>query len=92
MFCRMTDKVIEILGLIMKAILFDLDGVVYQGGKPIPGAVDTIRWCQLEKIPFLYVTNTTSKPRRHLVEKLQGLRLLDVLDADIYQVRCNRIA
>jgi phospholysine phosphohistidine inorganic pyrophosphate phosphatase len=51
-------------------ILFDMDGVLYQGDTPIPGAAEVVQWSQRENIPFLFLTNTTSRPRTALVEKL----------------------
>jgi phospholysine phosphohistidine inorganic pyrophosphate phosphatase len=51
-------------------ILFDLDGVIYNSGQPVPGAASAIRWVQSEGIPHLFVTNTTSRARSVLVEKL----------------------
>ena len=54
------------------AVLFDLDGVFYQAGNAIPGAADVARWAVSNDIPHLYLTNTSSKPRRALVEKLAG--------------------
>lgn len=54
----------------MKAILFDLDGVLYAGDSAIPGAADVINWCLDEAIPHLFLTNTTSRARTGLVEKL----------------------
>ncbi|WP_455208889.1 TIGR01458 family HAD-type hydrolase [Kaarinaea lacus] len=54
----------------MKAILFDLDGVVYVGDQSIAGAVGTVKWCIDNAIPHLFITNTTSKPRTALVAKL----------------------
>jgi HAD superfamily hydrolase (TIGR01458 family) len=59
----------------MQAILFDLDGVLYQGNRVIDGAVETLQWCERNDIPHLFVTNTSSKPRRALVERLSGLGL-----------------
>ena len=50
-------------------MLIDLDGVVYQGGRVIAGAADTIAWINSSKIPHLYVTNTTSQSRKSLLEK-----------------------
>lgn len=55
------------------AILFDLDGVLYQKNAAIPGAAETIAWVQSQHIPHLFLTNTTSRPRRALVEKLHGM-------------------
>ena len=54
----------------MTAVLFDLDGVLYQKGEAIRGAAETVTWFQERKIPHLFLTNTTSKPRTALVEKL----------------------
>ena len=59
----------------MRAIPFDLDGVLYQGSRVIDGAVETLRWCERNAVPHLFVTNTSSKPRRALVERLSGLGL-----------------
>lgn len=57
----------------MRGILFDLDGVIYNGETPIPGAAETIAWARSEGLPFLFVTNTTSRPRSVIVEKLQAM-------------------
>ena len=55
------------------AILFDLDGVFYQGDKPIAGAAEVVCWASEKNIPHLFLTNTSSKPRSALVEKLADL-------------------
>ncbi|HHB12131.1 MAG TPA: TIGR01458 family HAD-type hydrolase [Chromatiales bacterium] len=54
----------------MKALLLDLDGVLYVGETAIPGAAEAVAWLQRERIPHLFLTNTTSRPRSALVEKL----------------------
>jgi HAD superfamily hydrolase (TIGR01458 family) len=54
----------------MSAILFDLDGVLYEGDKPIDGAADTVNWFYQNGIPHLFLTNTTSISRLELVTKL----------------------
>lgn len=59
----------------MQALLFDLDGVVYQDGKAIPGAIDTLQWVRNANIPHLFVTNTTSRPRSGIQERLQSYGL-----------------
>jgi len=59
----------------MKAILFDLDGVFYQGDAAIPGASEAATWVQQKSIPHLFVTNTSSRPRSALVEKLAGMSI-----------------
>lgn len=57
----------------MKGILIDLDGVVYQNNRPIEGAAETLHWLNTQSIPHLFVTNTTSKPRSTIVEKLSEM-------------------
>lgn len=54
----------------MPALLIDLDGVVYEGERPVPGAVEALGWLRQRNIPHLFLTNTTSRPRRAVVEKL----------------------
>lgn len=54
------------------AILFDLDGVFYQGDSALPGAAEIAAWVRDENIPHLFLTNTTSRPRDVLLDKLAG--------------------
>lgn len=54
----------------MTGILFDLDGVIYQNGQLIPGAAQALNWVKKYNIPHLFVTNTSSKPRSAIVNKL----------------------
>jgi HAD superfamily hydrolase (TIGR01458 family) len=54
----------------MKAILFDMDGVLYNSETPIPGASEALAWVRAQAIPHLFVTNTTSRGRAVLLEKL----------------------
>ena len=54
----------------MAAILFDLDGVIYESDRLIAGAADTVNWFIDSGTPYLFLTNTTSRPRSELVKKL----------------------
>lgn len=85
-----------------KAVLFDLDGVLYQGEQAVPGAAGAVAWFQERKIPHLFLTNTTSRPRSALVEKLAAMGI-QVSEDDLFtppvaarqwleQHRCHRIA
>jgi phospholysine phosphohistidine inorganic pyrophosphate phosphatase len=60
----------------MRGILFDMDGVLYNSEDPIQGAAEAVAWVQARNIPHLFVTNTTSRGRDALVEKLErfGIR------------------
>ncbi len=57
----------------MQAFLFDLDGVIYQAREPIPGARETIAWLRSRGIPYLFVTNTTSRPLAWLLHRLREM-------------------
>lgn len=52
------------------AILFDLDGVFYEADTAITGAAEVATWARDNHIPHFFITNTTSRPRSALVEKL----------------------
>jgi len=54
----------------MRGLLFDMDGVLYNSEEPIPGAAEAIHWVRAQSIPHLFVTNTTSRGRTVLAEKL----------------------
>jgi phospholysine phosphohistidine inorganic pyrophosphate phosphatase len=53
-----------------RALLIDLEGVIYQHETPVLGAAEALGWVRAQSIPHAFVTNTTSQPRRALVEKL----------------------
>jgi len=58
---------------VCNGILIDLDGVIYQSDRLIAGAVDALAWVRQQQIPHLFVTNTTSRSRRALLEKFETL-------------------
>lgn len=60
-------------GVDVRGILFDLDGVIYLGDQLIDGAVQALEWVRARRIPHLFVTNTTSRPREALCRKLSGM-------------------
>jgi HAD superfamily hydrolase (TIGR01458 family) len=64
----------------MTAILFDLDGVLYENDQPIAGGADAVDWFRDQHIPFRFLTNTTSKPRDALVEKLASFGIASSAD------------
>lgn len=57
----------------MTGFLIDLDGVIYQNNQLIEGADKTVSWLQKLAIPYLFVTNTTSKPQAAILEKLRAM-------------------
>ena len=59
----------------IKAFLFDLDGVFYVDNKLLPGANETLEWLQSQNFPYRFITNNTTLPRKKLMEKLRRLGL-----------------
>jgi len=57
----------------MNTLLFDMDGVLYEGEQALPGAAEAVAWCRSQGIPHRFLTNTTSRPRRALAEKLAAM-------------------
>lgn len=57
----------------INGLLFDLDGVLYVEDEIIDGAVETIRYVQERGIPYRFVTNTTTKSRQMISQKLQTM-------------------
>lgn len=58
-----------------RAVLIDMDGVLYQGEHAIPGTYEALDWLASNRIPHLFVTNTTSRPRSVLIEKLDQFNI-----------------
>jgi HAD superfamily hydrolase (TIGR01458 family) len=57
----------------VRGILLDLDGVLYVGDEAVPGAVDAVAWLREQRVPHLFLTNTTSRPRDAIAGKLAAL-------------------
>ncbi|OGT94935.1 MAG: hypothetical protein A2083_07930 [Gemmatimonadetes bacterium GWC2_71_9] len=55
----------------MKALLFDLDGTLYEDGVPLPGAAEAVAELRRRGVQVGFVTNTTSRSRRLLTERLR---------------------
>jgi phospholysine phosphohistidine inorganic pyrophosphate phosphatase len=64
------------------AYLLDLDGTLYSGDAAIPGAVQALARLRARGAPFRLVTNTTTRSRRMLVQRLAGYGF-DVAAAEI---------
>jgi 4-nitrophenyl phosphatase len=51
-------------------LIFDLDGVVYLGDTPIPGAVESLNALAAAGHPLYFLTNNSTRARRSYSEKL----------------------
>jgi HAD superfamily hydrolase (TIGR01458 family) len=56
-----------------RAVLLDLDGVLYVEGRPLPGAVAVVEQLRAAGLALRLVTNTTAHSRRATLEKLRRL-------------------
>jgi HAD superfamily hydrolase (TIGR01458 family) len=56
-----------------KALLLDLDGVLYVEDEPVPGAREAVAELRERGLALRFVTNTTSRPRGRILERLQRL-------------------
>lgn len=51
----------------------DLDGVVYRGNVPIPGAAGFVAWLQDTRQPFLFLTNHSARTPDSFAAKLRSM-------------------
>ena len=65
--------------------LIDMDGVMYRGAEPIPGAADFIGYLQLQGIPYLFLTNNSTYTPLDVVVKLKKCRA----QADVNRARAS---
>ena len=67
-----------------KGYLIDLDGTVYLGEGRIPEAEAFVKELQARQIPYLFVTNNTTRPPESIQRKLKNQCDLDVPVENIY--------
>jgi HAD superfamily hydrolase (TIGR01458 family) len=72
---------------IPELIMLDLDGTLYIGNEPLPGAIDCIRQLRERGIQLRFLTNTTTKSQDELVAQLRvmgfGLEEDELISAPI---------
>jgi HAD superfamily hydrolase (TIGR01458 family) len=78
----------------VRGVLLDLDGTLYQGNAAIPGAVEALARLRAAGVPYRLVTNTTSRSRATLVDRLRGygfdLSPRDLFSAPVAAARLAR--
>ncbi|MCU7940659.1 MAG: TIGR01458 family HAD-type hydrolase [gamma proteobacterium symbiont of Bathyaustriella thionipta] len=71
----------------IRAVLLDLSGVLYIGGKLIPGAVEAIERLYQTNIPLRFITNTTRRSHMMVYKDLQKIGFHIELDSIYTPVR-----
>ncbi len=56
----------------VRAVCFDLSGVLYEGESVIPGAVETVAGARERDLVLRFVTNTATRSTEQLLDKLHG--------------------
>lgn len=59
----------------IRGVLLDLAGVVYEGDHVLPGALEAVGQLHRAGLPIRFVTNTTTKTKKALLSRLTGLGL-----------------
>src|SRR5680860_269138 len=59
----------------IRGVLLDLAGVVYEGDHVLPGAIDAVARLHEAGVALRFVTNTTTKTKRALLARLTRLGL-----------------
>ncbi|TPJ82553.1 TIGR01458 family HAD-type hydrolase [Mesorhizobium sp. B2-6-2] len=66
----------------IRAVLLDLVGVVYDGDTPIAGAVTAVERLRKAGLPLRFVSNTTRSPRSKIVAQLAAMGI-EVADEEL---------
>ncbi|ASJ08340.1 HAD family hydrolase [Thermococcus siculi] len=54
-------------------LIFDMDGVIYRGSEPVKGARELIKFLKEREIPFIFLTNNSTKDPSMYREKLLSM-------------------
>jgi 4-nitrophenyl phosphatase len=57
----------------LRGLLIDLDGVVYTGRQAIPGAGEFLAQARQQGLPFLLVTNNSTRAPEQVAERMSGM-------------------
>jgi 4-nitrophenyl phosphatase len=60
---------------VIRHVIMDMDGVVYRGEIPVPGAIETLEALRHQGVNVAFLTNNASRHRVEFVEKLQAMGL-----------------
>jgi HAD superfamily hydrolase (TIGR01458 family) len=75
----------------IRGVLFDLDGTLYTAGEPLPGAVEAVAELRRRGLAVGFVTNTTSRSRRHLHERLERIGIPAAAEQIVTALRAGAV-
>lgn len=58
-----------------QGFICDMDGVIYHGNRLLPGVSEFVSWLQKEEKRFLFLTNSSERSPKELMQKLERLGL-----------------
>jgi 4-nitrophenyl phosphatase len=64
----------------VRLVIFDLDGVVYRGDEPVPGAVELVAWLHERSVLVRFATNNSMVEREQYVERLGAMGIRTSVD------------
>ena len=54
----------------VRLVIFDLDGVIYRGAEPVPGAVELVAWLHRRDVAVRFATNNSMVTRAGYAQRL----------------------
>ncbi len=60
----------------VRGVVLDLDGVIYRGETPLPGAREFCAYLQAQGLPFVFATNNSTRTPQQYAERLQRMGIL----------------
>ena len=64
----------------IRLVIFDLDGVIYRGSEPVPGARELVAWLHSTDVAVRFATNNSTIARAGYVERLAGMGIASATD------------
>jgi 4-nitrophenyl phosphatase len=64
----------------VRLVIFDLDGVIYRGSIPVPGAPELVRWLHGSAASVRFATNNSTVAREGYVERLGAMGIPTAAD------------
>src|SRR5262245_35317656 len=58
---------------VIKHVALDMDGVLYRGDQPLPGAIETLNALRQGGVKVAFITNNASRHREELAAKVSSL-------------------